>query len=150
MATHSRILAWETPWTEEPGGLRPMGLQELDMTQQLNNKLCITLSNKNGQGVFQNSCLEGGCSVSLKHQISSVPQPPGGKPRAVCSCNFMCLRAQSCPTICDSMDQEPPGSSVHGISQQEYWSGWPFPSPGTFLTQRLNLHLLPCRRILYQ
>jgi len=21
MATHSRILAWETPWTEEPGGL---------------------------------------------------------------------------------------------------------------------------------
>ena len=32
MATHSRILAWETPWTEEPGGLQPMGLQELDMT----------------------------------------------------------------------------------------------------------------------
>ena len=23
-----------------------------------------------------------------------------------------------------------PGSSVHGISQQEYWSGLPFPSPG--------------------
>ena len=21
MATHSSILAWETPWTEEPGGL---------------------------------------------------------------------------------------------------------------------------------
>ena len=27
MATHSRILAWRIPWTEEPGGLRPMGLQ---------------------------------------------------------------------------------------------------------------------------
>ena len=107
MATHSSILAWEIPWTEKPGGLQPMGLQELDMTQQLNNKLCITLSTKNGQGVFQGSCLEGGCSVSLKHQISSVPKPPGGKPRAVCSCNFMCLRAQSCPTICDSVDQEP-------------------------------------------
>ena len=24
----------------------------------------------------------------------------------------------------------PPGSSVHGISQAEYWSGLPFPSPG--------------------
>ena len=24
MATHSGILAWETPWTEEPGGLRSM------------------------------------------------------------------------------------------------------------------------------
>ena len=27
MATHSRILAWETPWTEEPGGLQSMGSQ---------------------------------------------------------------------------------------------------------------------------
>ena len=86
---------------------------------------------------------------------------------------------QSCPTLCDSMDHGPPGSSVHGIlqartldwtaisfssdkawsevsemklpsrvqllatpwtiayqappsmgfSRQEYWSGWPFPSP---------------------
>ena len=27
MTTHSRILAWEIPWTEEPGGLQSMGLQ---------------------------------------------------------------------------------------------------------------------------
>ena len=27
MATHSSILAWETPWTEEPGGLQLKGLQ---------------------------------------------------------------------------------------------------------------------------
>ena len=26
MATHSRILAWEIPWIEEPGGLQPMGV----------------------------------------------------------------------------------------------------------------------------
>ena len=38
----------------------------------------------------------------------------------------------------------PSGSSVHGIFQQEYWSGlpFPFPSQGTFPTQGLNLHLL--------
>ena len=30
--THSSILAWRIPWTEEPGGLQSMGLQELDMT----------------------------------------------------------------------------------------------------------------------
>ena len=24
-ATHSKILAWEVPWTEEPGGLQSMG-----------------------------------------------------------------------------------------------------------------------------
>ena len=32
MATHSIILAWEIPWTEEPGGLQSMGSQELDRT----------------------------------------------------------------------------------------------------------------------
>ena len=28
MATHSSILAWEIPWTEEPGRLHPMVLQK--------------------------------------------------------------------------------------------------------------------------
>ena len=27
MATHSNILAWKIPWTEDPGGLQFMGLQ---------------------------------------------------------------------------------------------------------------------------
>ena len=30
MATHSSILAWRIPWTEEPGGLQSMGSQESD------------------------------------------------------------------------------------------------------------------------
>ena len=29
MATHSSILAWRIPWTEEPGGLHSMGLQRI-------------------------------------------------------------------------------------------------------------------------
>ena len=29
MATHSRLLAWRIPWTEEPSGLQPMGLQRV-------------------------------------------------------------------------------------------------------------------------
>ena len=33
MATHSNIIAWEIPWTEEPGGLLSMGLQESDTTE---------------------------------------------------------------------------------------------------------------------
>ena len=33
MATHSRILAQEIPWTEEPGGLQSMGLQRDDTTE---------------------------------------------------------------------------------------------------------------------
>ena len=31
-ATYSTILAWEIPWTEEPGGLQSMASQELDKT----------------------------------------------------------------------------------------------------------------------
>ena len=29
MATHSTILAWRIPWTEEPGGLQPMGSERV-------------------------------------------------------------------------------------------------------------------------
>ena len=33
MATHTGNLAWEIPWTEEPGGLHSIAWQELDSTQ---------------------------------------------------------------------------------------------------------------------
>ena len=33
------------------------------------------------------------------------------------------LATQSCPTLCDSVDHIPPGSSVLGFSRQEYWCG---------------------------
>ena len=29
MATHSSVLAWRTPWTEEPGGLQSIGSQRV-------------------------------------------------------------------------------------------------------------------------
>ena len=37
MATHSSVLAWRIPWTEEPGGLQSTGSQELHMTGRLNH-----------------------------------------------------------------------------------------------------------------
>ena len=38
MATHSSILAWEIPWTEEPGGLTVQGVaEESDTTKHLSN-----------------------------------------------------------------------------------------------------------------
>ena len=33
MATHSSVLAWRIPWTEEPGGLQSIGHKKLDMTE---------------------------------------------------------------------------------------------------------------------
>ena len=35
MATHSSILDWRIPWTEEPGGYSPRGCKELYTTEQL-------------------------------------------------------------------------------------------------------------------
>ena len=35
MATHSSILAWKIPWTEDPGRLQSRGFKESDMTERL-------------------------------------------------------------------------------------------------------------------
>ena len=42
LATHSSILAWKTPWTEEPSSYRPWDRQESDRTEQLT--LSVNLS----------------------------------------------------------------------------------------------------------
>ena len=45
MATHSSILAWKMPWTEEPGGMQSMGMQtESETTGLLSmyTQVCIT------------------------------------------------------------------------------------------------------------
>ena len=54
-------------------------------------------------------------------------EPPGGSSE-VHYC--YCLVAKSCLTLSNPVDCSPSGSSVHGISPQEYWSGLPFPFPG--------------------
>ena len=41
MATHSSILAWEIPWTEEPGGIQSTGLQRV--RHDLATKTTMTL-----------------------------------------------------------------------------------------------------------
>ena len=39
LATHSSILAWKIPWTEEPGG--PQGGKELDTTERLRDVMWL-------------------------------------------------------------------------------------------------------------
>ena len=47
------------------------------------------------------------------------------------------------------MDCSPPGSLVHGMLQQEYWSGLPFPTPGDLTNLGIELNFPACRQILY-
>ena len=42
MATHSSILSWRIPWTEDPDGLQSMGSQkESDVTEQLTHTVSV-------------------------------------------------------------------------------------------------------------
>ena len=41
MATHSSILAWKIPWTEESGGVQSMGCKEPDMTEHMAHMLSL-------------------------------------------------------------------------------------------------------------
>ena len=74
-----------------------------------------------------------------RRQPTGLPRPwdsPGKNTGVGCHFLLQCMTvkserevAQSCPTLSDPMDCSPPGFSVHGIFQQEYWGGVPLPSP---------------------
>ena len=59
LATDSSILAWEIPWTEEPGRLQSMVHKQSDRTYRLNNdnnhirqnRLSLLCGNKSGQRI---------------------------------------------------------------------------------------------------
>ena len=106
MAIHSSILAWRIPQTEEPSRLQSMGSQESDTTQWL------TLQ-------------------SIGKRLS-VPQVWGARASGFVGIYCVCkqprilpptldesevLVAQSCLTVCYSMDCSLPGFSVHEIFQ---------------------------------
>ena len=64
-----------------------------------------------------------------RHSPSCVWRSCWGPDICVCVCVCVCvLVTWSCPTLCDSMDYSPPGSSVHGILQARVleWVAIPF------------------------
>ena len=52
MATHFSILAWEIPWTEEPGGYSPRGHKELDKTEQLSTHTITYMGKEPEKNVY--------------------------------------------------------------------------------------------------
>ena len=52
MATHSSILAWKIPWTEEPGRLQSIGHKKSDTTERLSTALGLSLLFFQGVNVF--------------------------------------------------------------------------------------------------
>ena len=58
MAPHSSTLAWEIPWTEEPGGLQSMGSLQLDTTERLHFHFSLSCIGEGNGNPLQCSCLE--------------------------------------------------------------------------------------------
>ena len=65
------------------------------------------------------------CVGSAQHHTQSCDAAMSGSLNDHHACVFTHVHL-----IWDPMDYSPPGSSVHGISQAEYWRGLPFPSLG--------------------
>ena len=85
MATHSSILAWRIPETEESGRPQSMELQELDMTKQLNHHhhpswsslRALPFSRPALPYIYRTSCAPG--PVALATQVSlQLTWNPGG------------------------------------------------------------------------
>ena len=81
MATHSNILAWEIPWTEEPGKLQFIGSQRVAATINIESLLCIKLYRQNTLS-----------SVS-SHKISCCKDSVGA----------FCIQNQKCFSLSDEL-----------------------------------------------
>ena len=124
MATHSSILTWEIPWTEETYG--PQRVHRVTksqdttwMTLQLQQHLLLLLLLSHFSRVWL-------CATpQTAAQQAPCPWDSPGKNTGV-GCRFLlqCMKmksesevAQSCPTLSDPMDCSLPGFSIHGIFQ---------------------------------
>ena len=58
MATHSSTLAWQIPWTGEPGGLQSVGSLESDTTERLHFHFSLSFIGEGNGNPLQCSCLE--------------------------------------------------------------------------------------------
>ena len=135
-ATHSSILAWRIPWTEEPGWLPTVESQRVEH-DWVTNAFTVSLSNSVPLShfsifpLFARVFLHLLCEKADSHHLSLI--------YLIVQFQCMCMYAkslQSCPTLCDSMDSSSPGSSVHGILQARMLERIDMPSSrGSFQTQ---------------
>ena len=105
MATHSNTLAWKTLWTEKPDGLQCLGSQRV-------GHHWVTYIFAFFHHVYSTGYLS---SLTVMNLCLSV---------CTCTCVLNCVQffATRCTVAC----QVPLAMKC---SQQEYWSGLPFPSP---------------------
>ena len=105
MATHSSVLAWRLPGTEEPGGLPSMGLHRVGHDW---SDLAAAATSVFGWFLAENAlCCPTATQLGywILCPVSTTAAAAAAKSR------------QSCPTLCNSIDSSPTGSTVPGILQ---------------------------------
>ena len=152
MATHSSILAWRIPWTEEPGGLQSTGSRRVrhDWVTSLHFKIKVILVILSlvkpcisyiviPTGFFLNAwnvlIIKSRILQGFDIRLIGL-QFPEMYPFFIFVFDVCCpwlfeSVTHWCPTLCDPTDcvaRQAPLSME--LSRQEYWSGLPFPSPG--------------------
>ena len=86
MATHSKILTWEIPWTGKPGGLQSMGSQRVGhdwATKQQSMSLCSSLvttgkTDHDCAGELRRTTASQGVAVLFQSMVT-IPVPKGGR-----------------------------------------------------------------------
>ena len=86
METHSSILAWRIPWTEEPAGYSPWGRIESDLTERLThtmdiikvaNSRSLKFPSQGGKTEDRNAGAEAGSLPNYRYCFSSVRDDAG-------------------------------------------------------------------------
>ena len=99
MAIHFSILAWRIPWIKEPD--RSQSMESQSQNDWVTNIFTLSLS-MTSCWLQRQSHSKLWCYRLKKFTLSS---------------SSVCIHAQSCLTLCNSMNCSPPGSSVHGLLQ---------------------------------
>ena len=84
MATHSSILAWRIPWTEEPGRYSPWSRKESDTTEKLTHAHTHTQSMSETRGISRNyhsfgshiHCFLWACFIICCHDEKNIKTRP--------------------------------------------------------------------------
>ena len=172
MATHSSILAWRIPWTEEPGGLQSTGLQRVRHDWATLLSLSITLrrewdlhkvtervSGSAGTAKSQARVLCATCITWSSYYSIFLPSFKKISLLVEMFPLLLCLLSGRlcvlpCWLTCASFTNVKWSESCsvmsdslwpHGLSRPEYWSGLPGPPQGIFPTQGSNPGLPHCR-----
>ena len=120
MAAHCTILAWRTPWIEEPGRLQSIGSHRVGHDLASNTTILLCVRQARPRKIFSGLRSPRACMLSRFSRVQ----------------------------LCNPTDCSPPGSSVHGILQARTLEWAAVPSPLCSLARLTTLvgHFLPFLR----